>query len=74
MIAVRSASAATGAKANGVVQNDNYTGQNWSTVPCVMVECGFMSNPDEDVKLNDPAYQQKLAEGMVEGICAFMGR
>ena len=66
--------AATGAKANGVVQNDNYTGQNWSTVPCVMVECGFMSNPEEDAKLNDPAYQQKLAEGMAEGICAFMGR
>ena len=66
--------AATGAKQNGVVQNDTYTGQNWSEVPCVMVECGFLSNPDEDVKLNDPDYQRKLAEGMAEGICAFMGR
>ena len=66
--------AATGAKANGVVQNDTYTGQNWSTVPCVMVECGFMSNPDEDVKLNDPDYQWKLARGMADGICAFVGR
>ena len=66
--------AATGAKARGVTRNDNYTGQNWSTVPVVMVECGFMSNPDEDVKLNDPAYQQLLAEGMTEGICDFMGR
>ena len=64
--------AATGAKANGVVQNDNYTGQNWSEVPCVMVECGFMSNREEDAKLNDPAYQQKLAEGMAEGIRDFI--
>ena len=68
------AAAATGAKANGVTQNDNYTGQNWSTVPCVMVECGYLSNPDEDVRLNDPAYQQKLAEGIAEGICEFVGR
>lgn len=65
---------ATGAKNNGVVQNDNYTGQNWATVPCVMVECGFMSNPDEDRKLNDPDYQRKLARGIAEGICDFMGR
>jgi N-acetylmuramoyl-L-alanine amidase len=33
-----------------------------------------MTNPEEDVKLNDPAYQQKLAEGMVEGICDYFGR
>ena len=66
--------AATGAKQNSVVQNDEYTGQNWSEVPCVMVECGFLSNPDEDRKLNDPDYQRRLAEGMAEGICDFMGR
>ena len=50
------------------------TGQNWSTVPCIMVECGYMSNKEEDVKLNTPEYQQKLAEGMVEGICDYFGR
>ena len=64
--------AATGAKANGIVSNDNYTGQNWSTVPCIMVECGFMSNPEEDRKLNDPDYQQKLAEGLTQGIIDYI--
>ena len=49
------------AKDNGIVSNDNYTGQNWSEVPCIMVECGYMSNKEEDVKLNTPEYQQKLA-------------
>ena len=63
---------ATGAREFGIYRFDTYTGQNWSTVPCIMVECGFMSNPEEDVKLNDPAYQQLLAEGMVEGICDYM--
>ena len=64
--------AATGAKDRGITQNDNYTGQNWSTVPCLMVECGFMSNPEEDEKLNDPDYQWQLAKGMAEGICDYI--
>ena len=65
---------ATGAKKDGIFRRDTYTGMNWSTVPCILVEMGFMSNPEEDVKLNDPAYQQKLVEGMVEGVCAYFGR
>ena len=29
--------------------------------PAVLVECGFLSNPEEDAKLEDAAYQKKLA-------------
>ncbi len=65
---------ATGAREYGIYQFDTYTGLNWSTVPCILVECGFMSNPEEDVLLNTPEYQQKLADGMVEGVAAYMGR
>ena len=64
--------AATGAKNNGIVSNDNYTGQNWSTVPCLMVECGFASNPEEDVLLNSEDYQWKLAEGLTQGIIDYI--
>ena len=64
--------AATGAKNNGIVSNDDYTGQNWATVPCIMVECGFMSNPEEDRLLNDEAYQQKLAVGLTQGIVDYI--
>lgn len=63
---------ATGAQSNGIVSNDNYTGQNWSEVPCIMVECGFMSNPDEDRLLNDEDYQWKLATGLTQGIMAYI--
>lgn len=63
---------ATGAKNNGITVNDNYTGQNWSTVPCLMVECGFLSNPDEDALLNDEDYQWKLAAGMTRGIMDYI--
>ena len=65
---------ATGGKNNGIVCNDNYTGQNWSTVPCLMVECGFASNPEEDVLLNSEDYQLKLADGMTQGIIDYIAR
>ncbi len=28
--------------------------------PGILIECGFISNPEEAVKLNDPTYQNKL--------------
>ena len=59
---------AIGAQNRGITQNDNYTGQNWAEVPCIMIECGFLSNPEEDRLLNDPDYQDKLAEGICQGI------
>ena len=63
---------ATGAQDNGIVSNDNYTGQNWSSVPCIMVECGFLSNPDEDYRLNDEDYQWQLATGLTNGIIDYI--
>lgn len=65
---------ATGAKKRGVYERDTYTGLNWSEVPCILVECGYLTNPDEDEKLNDHDYQLLLAQGMVEGICDYFGR
>lgn len=65
---------ATGAKANGIYKRDSYTGLNWSEVPAILVEMGYMSNPDEDEKLVDPAYQALLIAGMVEGTCDYFGK
>lgn len=65
---------ATGAREDGIFRRDTYTGLNWSEVPSILVEMGFMTNREEDLKLNDPEYQEKLVQGMVEGICAYMGR
>lgn len=52
----------------GVVERNDLTGFNWSKVPVVLVEMGFMSNPEEDKLLNDDNYQNKLAEGLCNGI------
>lgn len=73
-VLLQSMCAYTGARERGVFKRDTYTGLNWSTVPCILVEMGFMSNPDEDVLLNTPEYQDELVRGMVEGICQYFGR
>lgn len=64
----------TGAKKRGVFLRDTYTMNNWSIVPCILVEMGFMSNPEEDEKLNNPEYQELLVQGMAEGICRYFER
>ena len=40
--------------------------------PAILVECGFLSNDDECARLADPAYRQKLALAMSEGILEFL--
>ncbi|WP_409343974.1 N-acetylmuramoyl-L-alanine amidase [Paenibacillus sp. MBLB4367] len=67
-IILREAAAATGAVSRGVVPRSDLTGFNWSTVPSVLVEMGFMTNPDEDRKLSDPDYLNALTEGIASGI------
>ncbi len=37
-------------------------------VPAVLVECGFLSNPDELKLLTEDEYQKKLAEAIYKGI------
>lgn len=41
-------------------------------VPAVIVECGFLSNPEEETLLRDEGYQDKMAEAIANGILAYM--
>lgn len=41
--------------------------------PSVIVECGFLSNHDEERKLLDPRYREKLAACIYKGICSYLG-
>lgn len=58
----------TDANSKGIVPRTDLTGFNWSIIPVVLVEMGFLSNPAEDVRMSTPAYQEKLARGIVNGI------
>ena len=40
-------------------------------IPAVLVECGFLSNPTECRDLEDPAYRDRLAHALYEGIRAY---
>jgi N-acetylmuramoyl-L-alanine amidase len=40
-----------------------------STVPAVLIECGFLSNPTERTQLQTPEYQQILAWNIATAIC-----
>lgn len=61
-----------GAADNGTVERSDMTGFNWSDVPVILVEVGFMTNPDEDRKLNTPGYQRQAARAMMLGIRDFL--
>lgn len=39
--------------------------------PVVIVECGFLSNPDEEKMLLDDEYQSRIAEAIRDGICDY---
>jgi len=64
---------ATGAADLGIIQRSDLTGFNWSNVPVVLVETGFMSNPAERARLQSAAYEDEVARGLVTGIAAFTG-
>jgi len=62
---------ATGGRSRGIVERNDLTGFNWSKVPVILVEMGFMTNPAEDEKLNTEEYQEKIAEGIVNGLVRY---
>ncbi len=39
--------------------------------PAVIVECGFLSNPEEEQLLTKNEYQTKVAQAIYEGICNY---
>ncbi|OQB24645.1 MAG: Germination-specific N-acetylmuramoyl-L-alanine amidase precursor [Firmicutes bacterium ADurb.Bin182] len=42
------------------------------SVPSVLIECGFLSNPEDEKLLQDKNHQKKLAEGIVKGITGYL--
>ncbi len=43
----------------------------YSENPIVMVECGFLSNPEEEALLSDREYQQKVAFTIADGLTEY---
>lgn len=41
-------------------------------MPAVLVECGFLTNPEEEARLQDRGYQKLLAAAIADGIEAYL--
>lgn len=52
--------------------NDSYYMLRKVQCPLVIVECGFLSNPEEEALLQDLSYQKKMAHGICEGVENFL--
>ena len=43
-------------------------------IPSILVETAFISNPEEEQKLNDDAYQERLAQAILDGIREYIAK
>jgi N-acetylmuramoyl-L-alanine amidase len=61
---------ATAARDRGIRSQQLYLRH--TTLPAASIEVGFLTCNDERAKLLDPAYQDHIAQGIVDGIVAFL--
>lgn len=52
----------------GKIKSDDLTALNWSKMPTVLVELGYLNNVKDDIRLSKKSYQKKLAKTVADGI------
>lgn len=58
----------------GVQYYDNMTGINWSQIPVMILEMGFMTNESDDYNMADASMRQRMVTGIANGIDDYFGR
>ena len=57
-----------------IKENDTYYMLKYTKVPTIIVECGFLTNPEEAAKLTEEEYQNQLAQAICEGIIKWLDK
>ena len=57
--------------ARDYVSVGDYFVLNYSSIPAVLVECGFLSNPSEERNLQDEEYRERFCYCLLMGILSF---
>lgn len=57
-----------GMKNRGLIERTDISGFNWSSVPVILIEIGFLSNEKEEILLSSESYQDKIANTIVKGL------
>jgi len=64
--------ASAGCQNNGARQHDAMSGINWCKVPVTLLEMGYMTNTEEDLRLASEDYQYKIVSGIANGVDRFL--
>lgn len=62
-----------GADDDGVREKDLHMTRE-TKMPAILVECGFISNPEQERLLRQPETQKKLARAIADGVLAYLGK
>lgn len=55
-----------------IKENDTYFMLKNCQVPTIIVECGFLTNPEEAAKLTQEEYQDQIAQAICEGVVKWL--
>nr|WP_240896895.1 N-acetylmuramoyl-L-alanine amidase [Kineococcus vitellinus] len=58
----------------GLTRRDDLAGLNLARTPSVLLESANMRNPGEAAAVSDPAWRQRAAQGVADGVLAFLAR
>lgn len=58
----------TGIPGRGVIKRPELVVLRETIMPAILIEIGYLSNPQDEALVRDPAYQMRVVQGITEGI------